>query len=88
MTYVISGDQAVEVTIAGEPIDMNASYTLAISDYLAEGGDNLSMLKPIPHIKTKVLVREAILAFWRNEEANSRSVTSSIDGRVSLESDE
>lgn len=88
MTYVIRNGKAADVTIGGQPIDKDAIYRVAISDYLAEGGDNLSMLKTIPHTKTKVLVREAILDFWKAAEREGSAVTSFKDGRVRMESNE
>lgn len=39
------GSRVHEVTVAGEPLDVNAQYTLATIDFLANGGDGYTALK-------------------------------------------
>lgn len=38
----------LSATINGQPLDENALYTIANSDYVANGGDNCEMLRSIP----------------------------------------
>lgn len=45
MSYQIKNKQAVNIRIAGTPLDMNRNYTMAILDYVANGGDDAVMLK-------------------------------------------
>ena len=49
MTYVWdpdapAGDRIVEVTVDGEPLDEDATYTLATNDFMLGGGDGYDML--------------------------------------------
>ena len=49
MTYVwdpsaVAGSRIVEVTVGGEPLDLNATYRLATNDFLLGGGDGYTML--------------------------------------------
>lgn len=44
------GSRVIEVYIHGEPIDPEATYTLATNDYLAAGGDGYSMFEQAEQI--------------------------------------
>jgi 2',3'-cyclic-nucleotide 2'-phosphodiesterase (5'-nucleotidase family) len=48
LTYQIDGAHAVNITVAGQPLDENKNYTVAINDFMAEGGDKFDMLKNRP----------------------------------------
>ncbi len=39
-TFTVQNGQATNILIGGKPLDAQKTYTLAISDYLANGGDN------------------------------------------------
>lgn len=41
VTYTIEGEQAVDILIHNKPIEKDKTYTVVMSDYLANGGDNL-----------------------------------------------
>ena len=79
----IGAKLAEDITIDGEALDEEQTYTMAISDYLADGGDKLDMLTRFEYFNTGVLVRDAILAAWRSAEAEGRIVEANRDGRVS-----
>jgi 5'-nucleotidase len=40
-----AGSRVVNVTVNGQPLDNDKKYTLATTNYLAEGGDGYTMLK-------------------------------------------
>ena len=44
------GSRVLDVTVGGSPVDLHATYTLAINDYLAGGGDGYAMLRDKPRI--------------------------------------
>lgn len=44
MSIVIEGDRLVEVTVGGEPLDDEKTYTLAAPEFLLAGGDGYHML--------------------------------------------
>ena len=44
------GSRVLEVTVGGSPVDLTATYSLAINDYLAGGGDGYAMLRDKPRI--------------------------------------
>lgn len=63
ITYVIRDKKATEVRVGGEPLDPAREYVLANSDYVANGGDNADMLRPIPQITNGYLMRDAIIDY-------------------------
>jgi 2',3'-cyclic-nucleotide 2'-phosphodiesterase (5'-nucleotidase family) len=80
--YVIDAKKATNITIQGKALDPAVKYTVSISDYLANGGDNLDVLKPIPQIATGVLLRDAFIEGFRDINAKGQHLKSIKDGRV------
>jgi 2',3'-cyclic-nucleotide 2'-phosphodiesterase (5'-nucleotidase family) len=81
--YVIdTAKKAINITIQGKAIDPTARYTMAISDYLANGGDNLDMLKPLPQVATGRLLRDAFIEGFSDMYARGQHLRSRKDGRV------
>lgn len=52
-----------DVLINGEELDMNRTYTMALPDYVANGGGGFDFLKPLKQIETGWNVREAIIDY-------------------------
>lgn len=82
MTYEIKDKEAINIKINGLPLDDNKDYTVCITDYLANGGDNLSFLKEIPYINTNVYLRDAIVSFWKEQTKQNKVIRVVKDGRV------
>ncbi len=82
--YVISGGKATNITIQGVPFDTSKKYTVALSDYLANGGEKLDMLIPIPQIETNVLLRDIFIEGFIDINAKGQHLRSVKDGRVSI----
>lgn len=80
--YVINNGRAVEVYISGQPLDKQKTYTLAISDYLAQGGDNCTMLAPVPKTMLSKSLRDALIDGLKEMNARGERVKSVLDGRV------
>lgn len=80
--YKISNGKAVEVYIQGQPLDVNKQYTLAVSDYLAQGGDNCKALIPYPKLMLKKSLRDALIDGMKEINARGEHIKSIIDGRV------
>ena len=84
-SYAIRSDKTcTNIMVQGVAIDMNKKYTLAISDYLANGGDKLDMLKGIPQIQTNKLLRDAFMEGFMDMNAKGQHIKSIRDGRVKL----
>jgi len=52
--------------VEGRPINEYELYTIANSDYIANGGSNCDFLKPIPQSNKGYLVREALMEYIKN----------------------
>ena len=80
--YWIHHGKAEHITIQGEVLDANKNYTIALSDYLANGGEKLDMLKDKKQTKTDVLLREAFIEGFKDIAAQGKHLKRIKDGRV------
>ena len=78
----IRNKKAAHVMINGKPLDLNATYTIAHSDYVANGGSDCSMLKPIPQINRGYLMRDAILEYLNIQSTAGKTIQPVIENRV------
>ena len=82
-TYRVGPDSHPQhILIGGQPFDPAKTYSIAISDYLAGGGDNMDFLKPVVPRPTGLLLRTAIADHIRALTKAGLPVTASIEGRV------
>jgi 2',3'-cyclic-nucleotide 2'-phosphodiesterase (5'-nucleotidase family) len=70
------------ILIGGQPFDPTKTYSIAISDYLAGGGDNMIFLKTVVPRHTGLLLRSAIADHIRALTKAGQPITASIEGRV------
>ena len=84
-TYAVTFDGLpTDIMIQGQPFNPAADrlYSIAISDYLAGGGDNLLFLKPVEPRHTGILLRTAIADHIRALTAAGQLIVAKVDGRV------
>ncbi|TVT39154.1 hypothetical protein FNT36_15955 [Hymenobacter setariae] len=82
-TYTVGPDKRpLDIRIGGQPLDPTKTYSIAISDYLAGGGDNMAFLKTVVPRHTGLLLRTAIADHIRVLTKAGKPVTASIEGRV------
>lgn len=67
------------------PISSAKVYKVAMPDYVANGGDNMSILIPLPRIQTGLLIRDLLIAQAIATTSEGKPVTASIDGRIIIE---
>ncbi|MCW5907912.1 MAG: 5'-nucleotidase C-terminal domain-containing protein [Chitinophagales bacterium] len=80
--YKIKSGMATDVTIQNSPLQSRGVYWVAVSDYLAQGGDNCTMLKGKPYIDTKKTLRDALIEGVKEMNERGERVKSVLDGRV------
>ncbi|SNC74950.1 5'-nucleotidase, C-terminal domain [Hymenobacter gelipurpurascens] len=68
--------------INGKPLDLTRTYTIAISDYLATGGDNMVFFKPVKFRHTNVLLRSAFIEAIREQTKQGKLIEAKVEGRV------
>ncbi|WP_375417114.1 5'-nucleotidase C-terminal domain-containing protein [uncultured Hymenobacter sp.] len=84
-TYAVTFDgQPQDIRIGGQPFDPNQARTwpIAISDYLASGGDNMLFFKSLPPRHTNILLRAAIADHIRALTKAGKPVEAKVEGRV------
>ncbi|MEZ5009246.1 MAG: 5'-nucleotidase [Chitinophagales bacterium] len=84
MSYDIQNNKAVNIKIQGEVFDINKEYSIALTDYLANGGDYLSFLKNYAYINTDIYMRDAIISFWKTKSSSNQKIEGVLDGRVKI----
>ncbi len=59
-----------QVKIDGKDLQENKIYTVAMNDYIANGGDQCSFLIGEPIVKSGKLFRDAIIESWKNHNGS------------------
>lgn len=85
VTYVIKNDQAEEITINSQPLDLNKEYTLLLSDYVAQGGDSSDFLESIPGENLNIYYRDAMIGYAQMLTSRGEQITAEIEGRIKTE---
>jgi len=79
----IRDNKAYDVTIGGEPFDINKTYNLLTYDYLADGGDDLECLRnPLERREINQKVREALFENISDLTRQGKKITAQLDGRI------
>ena len=70
------------VTINGNPIDNNKTYTIGLTDYVANGGDNCSFFKEQTQHNTGILFRDAFLQQVKSLTEKGKNINANIEERM------
>jgi 2',3'-cyclic-nucleotide 2'-phosphodiesterase (5'-nucleotidase family) len=84
-TYAVDASgKATNIRIGNQPFNpaQDRLYTIAISDYLAGGGDQMTFFKSIKPRGTGVLLRNAIADQIRELTKQGKPVEAKVEGRV------
>ncbi len=82
-TYTVSPDKKpLDIRIGGQPFDPARTYSIAISDYLAGGGDHMEFLKAARPRHTGLLLRTVIVDHIKALTTAGQPVTAQVEGRV------
>lgn len=76
----LTDSAAQEVLINGEALNPVMEYRMVTSDYLANGGDNMTFLQELPTEALGIKLRDAILEYLQQKEGDTLKV--STDGRL------
>ena len=72
--------------VGGEPIDPKRIYNIATIDFLLDGGDGLRMGALSEDVQlTHVLLKDVVLSYVKDMEAQGKIIDSCSDGRVIME---
>lgn len=81
-TYQLKDKKAINVVIGGKSLSSGEQYTIAVVDYLANGGDNCDMLKKLPQENNGYLFRDAIIEYFADMQKQGKQIMSKIENRV------
>ena len=88
--WPVSGIQIIEmkgkvkILVRGVPLQAGRNYHVLISDYLARGGDNMSMLSSLPANDLKVLLRDLFIRGFREAGNSGKPIEGNKDGRFQI----
>lgn len=82
--FKIEKNKASDVMVHQTALDTNFVYTIATSDYLANGGDRFFNVEaPKNFTKTNLLLRDVLIDYCKYLYAQKKPVTGTVDGRIS-----
>lgn len=82
VTMQVKNLQAVNIRINNSPLDTNTIYTIALPDYVANGGDDASMLRTIPQQNNGYIFRDGIIEYLVRMNNQGIKISSKIENRV------
>jgi 2',3'-cyclic-nucleotide 2'-phosphodiesterase (5'-nucleotidase family) len=82
LAYSIKDKLPLDILINNAPLDLNATYIIANSDYIANGGDNCDMLKSIPKQNINYLMRDALIEYTKLLTSHAKPIDAKIENRV------
>lgn len=82
LTMEIKNGKAVNVLINGKAFDKKAVYTVANSDYVANGGDQCEMLRSVPQINNGSLFRNGLIDYFSSFAKAGKQITITIENRM------
>lgn len=80
--WQIKNKKAAGVLVGGKPLNPGDTYTLTVVDYVANGGDDCSMLRGIPQINNGYLFRDAIMAYFAALHQQGKKIAPKTENRV------
>ena len=83
ITMQIKNKKAVNILVGGKPLDESAVYTIANNDYVANGGDDCSMLKSIPQVSNGYIFRDAVFDYLAELKKQGKKISAKTENRVS-----
>ncbi len=83
----IHNEQVQSVTFTnGRTLQPNETYTVVMSDYVANGGDDAGFLKnPVKSENINYLMRDALIDYFRAQGKTGQPINPTSDGRISIE---
>lgn len=82
LSFTIKDKKAEHILINGKALNEHLVYKMAISDYIAKGGDNCDFLIPLKKKYTSVFVRDGMIDYVMNLEAAHQPLHPNIENRI------
>ncbi len=78
--YSRSTEEIAELTVAGQPVDTNAIYKVAVNSWLKQGGDGYGFLQNLTANELSLHHREAVYNYIQIKGG----ISAEIDGRITI----
>ncbi|WP_407429220.1 5'-nucleotidase C-terminal domain-containing protein [Arcticibacter sp.] len=86
--FRIKDGKAVDIQINGTKFDPSKEYTVLTIDYMANGGDKAEVYtRAIRRFDSTYRLRDAILAYIKQQQAQGKTITSALDSRIQSDND-
>ncbi len=82
INFTIKNEKALQISLNNIPLLPEKIYRVLISDYLADGGDNLFFLKNEQRKNSGILLRDVILEFFKEKTKEGKVISSKLDNRI------
>lgn len=82
LKFTQNGDKAEDVYIKGEPLDNSKKYTVALADYIANGGDNCFFLEKADREDNDVLIRDLIIDHLKRKPSGEKQILADDTKRI------
>ncbi|MFT4533662.1 MAG: 2',3'-cyclic-nucleotide 2'-phosphodiesterase (5'-nucleotidase family) [Saprospiraceae bacterium] len=82
LSMEIDGDQATNIKIKGQDFDINKTYTVALADYIADGGDDCFFLADGKRTDNDLLIRDIIIDHLRNKPEEEKVIVLDKTARI------
>jgi 2',3'-cyclic-nucleotide 2'-phosphodiesterase (5'-nucleotidase family) len=82
INITIKNKQVTDILINNQPLDETKNYTIAVADYVANGGNQCTMLKGLPQLDKNYLFRTALIDYINSFTQAGRPVTAAIQNRI------
>ncbi len=83
VSFSIKDEKATNIKIDGKPFDSQQSYWLVTNDYVAGGGDGLSVLREQKNfINSGKKIRDMIIRNFEEHQDKNEKLTAKLDGRI------
>lgn len=82
----IEGSRIGRLEVGGQKFDINKDYWVVTNDYIAAGGDDMSMLiDRTEFIETGLKIRDMMIEGLESEHRSGRRIKGTLDGRIYYE---
>jgi len=82
LKFTKDGEKAVDIFIKGEPFDITKKYTVALADYIANGGDNCFFLDQAEREDNEELIRDLIIDHLKRKPASEKNLLADDSKRI------
>ena len=82
LRMAIKNKKAINVFVGDKPIDENATYIVANTDYIANGGDDCEMLRGIKQISKGYLFRDGLIEYINSITKQGKTVDAKTENRI------